>query len=371
MPIDPAQILEELPFPDEDVPLEEESPAPEPIYAPPPIHEITVPGVKSQVYGRFDHYLVTAFPGHSRSAFKEAIAAGTALVNDKPAKASYKVRAGDHLKVILPATPHLLPQPEDIPLNVIYQDDFLAVINKPPNMVVHPAKGNWSGTLVNALRFHFPQLSGINGDYRAGIVHRLDRDTTGAILVAKEEKTHRLLSAQFEDRKVYKEYHVLCQGVLQRDSDYIEKPIGHDPHDRTKMSVFPKADETRDIKPACTFYEVIERFDGFCYVKAYPKTGRTHQIRVHLAALGAPVLADKAYSGRDRFLLSQIHRDAQGEADQQLLSRQALHAYKLRFQHPISGLWIEAVAPFPEEMRQTLEALRQHRPLPQRPVRRY
>jgi 23S rRNA pseudouridine1911/1915/1917 synthase len=339
----------------------EAEPTPGPVYAPLPLHELVVPGTKNQVYTRLDQYLVTAFPGHSRSAFKEAIDAGTALVNDKPAKASYKVRAGDHLKITLPATPHLLPQPENIPLNILYQDDYLAVINKPTNMVVHPAKGNWGGTLVNALRYHFPHLSGINGDYRAGIVHRLDRDTSGAILIAKEENAHRLLSAQFEARKVYKEYHVICQGVLQRDSDYIEKPIGHDPHDRTKMSVFAKVDKERDIKPACTFYEVIERFNGFCYVKAYPKTGRTHQIRVHLAAVGAPVLADKAYSGRDKFVLSHLVKDLPVEQDAFLLSRQALHAYQLRFQHPITNVWLEIVAPLPEEMHQTLAALRQYR----------
>src|ERR1700686_4969425 len=142
----------------EDDDLESE-PSPAPVFAPLPLHEITVPGTKNQVYSRLDQYLVTAFPGHSRSAFKEAIDAGTALVNDQLAKASYKVRAGDHLKVILPATPHLLPQAENIPFDILYQDDHLAVINKPPNMVVHPAKGNWGGTLVNALRYHFPHLS--------------------------------------------------------------------------------------------------------------------------------------------------------------------------------------------------------------------
>jgi 23S rRNA pseudouridine1911/1915/1917 synthase len=201
-----------------------------PVFAPLPVHEIHVPGTRNQVYGRLDQYLVTAFTGHSRSAFKEAIDHGTALVNGKAVKASYKVRAGDHIVVTLPTTPHLLPQPENIPLDILHEDQYLAVINKPADMVVHPAKGNWSGTLVNALRYHFPQLSGINGDYRAGIVHRLDRDTTGAILIAKEEQTHRALSLQFEHRRVYKEYHCLCQGVLARDSDYVEKAIGHDAH---------------------------------------------------------------------------------------------------------------------------------------------
>ncbi|MBL8822622.1 MAG: RluA family pseudouridine synthase [Planctomycetia bacterium] len=345
--------LEELEAPEE----------PKLVFAPRPVHEVLVPGVRQQVYGRLDHYLVDTFPGHSRSAFQEAIDQKLALVNGKPVKASYKVRAGDAIQVTLPTTPHLLPQPENIPLDIILEDEYLAVINKPANMVVHPAKGNWSGTLVNALRYHFQHLSGINGDYRPGIVHRLDRDTTGAILIAKEEKTHRMLGMQFEERKVYKEYHALCQGVLARDSDYVEKAIGHDPRDRTKMAVFNYVDEAKDIKPACTFYEVIERYDGYCYVKAYPKTGRTHQIRVHLAHLGCPILADKAYSGQSQFKLSQLNHKLSPEDDSILLHRQALHAHLLRFQHPIKGHWVEAVAPLPEEMMHTRQLLKEHRPL--------
>lgn len=356
---------DELLLADEDALLDIEAVEPvdplKPVFAPLPVHEMTVPGIRSQVYCRLDQYLVDAFPGHSRSSFKEAIDQSLALVNGKPMKASYKVRAGDAIRVTLPITPHLLPQPENIPLQIILEDEYLAVVNKPANMVVHPAKGNWSGTLVNALRYHFQHLSGINGDYRPGIVHRLDRDTTGAILIAKEEKTHRMLSMQFEERKVYKEYHALCQGILSRDSDYVEKAIGHDPRDRTKMAVFNFVDEVKDIKPACTFYEVIERYEGYTYVKAYPKTGRTHQIRVHLAHLGCPVLADKAYSGRDQLLLSQL-LNKNLEEDETLLTRQALHAHKLRFQHPIKGDWIEAVAPLPAEMVRTQEMLKQHRP---------
>ncbi|MFO0812203.1 MAG: RluA family pseudouridine synthase [Gemmatales bacterium] len=342
----------------EDPPLE----TPEgPVFAPRPVHEMTVPGVRNQVYGRLDHYLVASFPGHSRSAFKEAIDQNLALVNGKPVKASYKVRAGDAISVTLPVTPHLLPQPENIPLEIILEDEYLAVVNKPANMVVHPAKGNWSGTLVNALRYHFQHLSGINGDYRPGIVHRLDRDTTGVILIAKQERAHRILGMQFEERKVYKEYHALCQGVLERDSDYVEKPIGHDVRDRTRMAVFHEVDEARDIKPACTFYEVIERYQGYCYVKAYPKTGRTHQIRVHLGHLGCPILADKAYSGQSQLLLSHLNPAIGPDQDEILLTRQALHAHKLRFQHPIHGHWVEVVAPLPPEMLRTREMLQLHR----------
>jgi 23S rRNA pseudouridine1911/1915/1917 synthase len=309
---------------------------------------------------RLDQFLVHAFPGlYSRSQIQHGIESGATTVNGKVAKASYKVRGGDCVRLAKPVPLHGLPAPENIPLDIIYEDDCLAVVNKPPHMVVHPAKGNWSGTLVNALRFHFQQLSGINGDYRPGIVHRLDRDTSGVILVAKEETAHRLLSEQFEARKVYKEYHALTQGVLDRDSDYVEKAIGHHPHDRTKMMVFAQANEARNIKPACTFYEVVERFNGFTYCKAFPKTGRTHQIRVHLAAVGCPILADEHYSGRKQFKLSDLTETAQDEI---LLPRQALHARRLRFLHPRENRWIEVEAPLPSEFTRTLEALRQYRP---------
>src|SRR5271166_4687757 len=200
--------------------------------------------VKRKVEGsRLDQYLVAAFPGFSRSIFQKVIDAGAVLVNDSPAKASYKVRAGDHIRMWLPEPAHDIPVPEDIPLTVLYEDEFLAVINKPHDMVVHPAKGHWSGTLVNALQFHFGQLSQVGGDYRPGIVHRLDRDTSGVILVAKEEMTHRDLSYQFESRKVFKEYRAVTQGVLDRDSDYIEARIAHHPTDRVKMAALDADEE--------------------------------------------------------------------------------------------------------------------------------
>jgi 23S rRNA pseudouridine1911/1915/1917 synthase len=310
---------------------------------------------------RLDQYLVSQFPDYSRSVVQRVIDAGGVWVNGKSAKASTKVRHGDHIRVVPPEPTHPTPVPENIPLHVLYEDPYLAVLNKPADMVVHPAKGHWSGTLVNALRFHFDQLSGVNGDYRAGIVHRLDRDTSGVILIAKEEQTHRDLSSLFEQRKVFKEYVALTAGVLDRDSDYIEGRIGHHPHDRVKMTVTDDEDD-EDARDACSYYEVMERFRGFSLCRVQPRTGRTHQIRVHLASIDCPVLADKVYSGRDRLHLSDLVPGLDSTQDELLLSRQALHAFRLRFRHPRTASLLEVEAPLPEDMQKTLAALRRYRP---------
>jgi 23S rRNA pseudouridine1911/1915/1917 synthase len=316
---------------------------------------------KRKVEGtRLDQYLVAMFPDYSRSAIQKVIDAGAVTVNGQPAKASYRVRYGDRIRIWPPEPTHDLPVPEDIPLDVLYEDEFLAVINKPYDMVVHPAKGHWSGTLVNALRFHFGQLSSLSGDYRPGIVHRLDRDTSGVILVAKEELAHRDLSLQFEQRKVFKEYLALAHGVLDRDSDYIEGRITRHPHDRVKMAV---TDEEEEGKDACSYYEVIERFRGYSFCRIQPRTGRTHQIRVHLASVGCPVLADKIYSGRDCLRLSDLVPNLDPSADEVLMPRQALHAGRLRFTHPRLRRVMEIEAPLPQEFQKTLAALRRHRPL--------
>jgi 23S rRNA pseudouridine1911/1915/1917 synthase len=311
---------------------------------------------------RLDQYLAASFPDFSRSVVKRVIDADGVTVNGKAAKASYKVRDGDRIVIRKPPPTHPLPVAEDIPLDVLYEDEYLALVNKPHDMVVHPAKGHWSGTLVNALRFHFANLSAANGDYRAGIVHRLDRDTSGVILIAKEERTHRDLSMLFEQRKVFKEYVALTQGVLDRDSDYVEGRIGHHPHDRVKMTIVDDEDD-EDAKEASTYYEVIERFRGFSFCKAQPRTGRTHQIRVHLASVGCPVLADKIYSGRDCLRLSDLVPGIPPEEDEVLLPRQALHAHRLRFSHPRTGRIVDVEAPLPTEFQKTLAALRKYRPL--------
>jgi 23S rRNA pseudouridine1911/1915/1917 synthase len=309
---------------------------------------------------RLDQYLVSLFPDYSRSVLRRVIDAEAVTVNGQAAKASYKVRSGDHVRVWLPEPTHDLPKPEDIPLEVLYEDEFLALINKPPDMVVHPAKGHWSGTLVNALQFHFGQLSRLSGDYRPGIVHRLDRDTSGLILVAKDELTHRDLSYQFEHRKIFKEYLAITAGVLDRDSDYIENRIGHHPRDRVKMAV---TEDEEEGKEACSYYEVIERFRGFTFCRIQPRTGRTHQIRVHLASVGCPVLADKAYGGRDSLRLSDLVPDLDPAQDEILMARQALHASRLRFTHPRLREVINREAPLPADFQKTLAALWQYRAL--------
>jgi 23S rRNA pseudouridine1911/1915/1917 synthase len=287
----------------------------------PAIGRIVEVQVQAKSFGmRLDQYLVLQFPDFSRSIVQKAIESGGVTVNGVPKRASYKTRIGDQVTIQLPEPERPDPAPENIPLEILYEDEYLAIVNKPFDMVVHPAKGHWSGTLVNALAFHFSTLSKAGGDYRPGIVHRLDRDTSGAILVAKEERTHRELSMQFETRKVFKEYVAITQGMLDRDSDYIERRIAHHPHDRVKMIV---TDDQEKGKEACTFYEVLERFRGFTLVRCQPRTGRTHQIRVHLASVGAAVLADKTYSGRDQFRLSDLVPGLDSAGDEVLMPRQA------------------------------------------------
>lgn len=297
----------------------------------------------------------------SRSVVQKAIESGGVLCNGKPVlKPSYKVRKHDRLHVEMPEPTHEIPVPENIPLDILYQDDWLAVVNKPADMVVHPAKGNWSGTLVNALQWHFREhLSTGAGHLRAGIVHRLDKDTSGVILVAKDDLTHRDLAMQFESRKVFKEYVTIVAGELERDSDYVEGAMKMHPHDRLKMIVSTDP----DAKHALSYYEVLERFRGFTLVKVQPRTGRTHQIRVHMLHVGCAVLADKIYGGRSQVKLSELASGIAPAEDEVLIGRQALHAFRLRFQHPRTQQWIEAEAPLPPDMRRLLEALRKYRPV--------
>ncbi len=232
-------------------------------------------------------------------------------------------------------------------------------------MVTHPAKGNWQGTLVNALQFHYDSLSTLAGENRPGIVHRLDRDTTGLLVVVKNDLAHRRLALQFELREVHKEYLALVYGAPERDSDYIERAIGFHPLNREKMAIRALQDGG---KPAVTYYEVAERFRGHALVRCMPQTGRTHQIRVHLAHIGHPIVADKAYSGRNRLTLGDLLAPAAGDPlagagldpAAILIDRQALHAHFLRFTHPATGQPVHVSASLPADMTRALEALRSY-----------
>ncbi len=297
---------------------------------------------------------------------QKVIDADAVLVNGRTVKASYRVRTGDVVSVRLPELPDTTPEPENIPIEVLYEDDALTVVNKPAGMVTHPAKGNWRGTLVNALQFHFDTLSTLGGENRPGIVHRLDRDTTGLLVVVKNDIAHRKLALQFELREVQKEYLALVSGVPQRHSDYIEKAIGFHPTCREKMAIRLAVDGG---KPAVTFYEVAERFRGFALVRCKPQTGRTHQIRIHLTHIGHPILADKLYSGRDKIVLTDLlgqlrpNQAADVRGDLILIDRQALHAHRLRFEHPLTGRELDLTAPLPADFVRTLEAMRTHLPV--------
>jgi 23S rRNA pseudouridine1911/1915/1917 synthase len=243
------------------------------------------------------------------------------------------------------------PHPENIPLDILYEDDALIAVNKPPGMVVHPARGHWSGTLASALSFHFQQLSKVGGETRPGIVHRLDRDTSGVLVVAKTDPMHYALAAQFEARTTEKEYLAITAGVPDRDRDRIEQPIGIHPHQREKMAIRAGHSTSRD---ATTFYEVVERFAGFAAVKVLPKTGRTHQIRVHLAHIGCPVLCDKLYGGQQKGGQASLLDDA-------ILNRQALHALRIKLAHPATGEPIEFTAPLPADLQSVLDVLRERK----------
>ena len=324
--------------------------------------------VKARMVGkRLDAYLASRFSDYSRSVLQKVIEAQAVLINGRPTKASYRVCEGDAIRIWLPELADDTPVPEDIPLRIVFEDASFVVVDKGPGMVTHPAKGNWRGTLVNALQHHFDTLSSVAGAQRPGIVHRLDRDTSGLLIVAKDDAAHRALALQFEERTIRKEYLAIVYGAPNRDRDYVEKPIGFHPTVREKMAIRTLEDGGRD---ALTFYEVIERFDGYALVRCHPRTGRTHQIRVHLAHVGHPVLADKAYSGRGALTLGDLLGPDAPDADRVLIDRQALHAHQLHLIHPVKGEAIDLVAPLPDDMAATLAALRAHKPLAPRPPAR-
>jgi 23S rRNA pseudouridine1911/1915/1917 synthase len=318
--------------------------------------ELTVDATEAG--SRLDVFLAAHFPDYSRVHLRRVISTGVAVIVDgRGGKPAYRLKAGQRVSVVLPQIPREAPRPENIPLEVLYEDEHVVVINKPPGMVVHPARGHWSGTLASALQYHFgPSLSTTGGATRPGIVHRLDRDTSGVILVARTDQAHSKLAKQFAARTIEKEYFALVSGCPQRDRDIIDCPIGFHPHVREKMAIRHDSPQSR---PAQTFYEVLEPFDGFAALKLLPKTGRTHQIRVHLHHIGYPVLCDRQYGGRSQITRGEIRRDP---ADTTLLlERQALHAHRLRFQHPATGAAIDVEAPLPADIVSVLAELRTFR----------
>ncbi|MGN0930162.1 MAG: RluA family pseudouridine synthase [Thermoguttaceae bacterium] len=318
---------------------------------------------------RLDLFLAAKFPQYSRVLLRKAIQAEDGVdVDGKHGKPSFRLKPGSVVSFRLVEPPRESPIPEDIPLDVLYEDDDLAVVNKPSNMVVHPSRGHWSGTLVSALAYRFAgQLSSNRGPARPGIVHRLDRDTSGAIIVAKNDVAHARLAALFEEKRIQKEYFAIALGGINVDREVVDLPIGHHPKYRVKMAIAP---DDPEAKPAKTFFEVVERFRGFSTVRCMPKTGRTHQIRLHLLSLGCPILCDKLYGGRSTLtreeLAGQYDRSPKGDENREstiLLARQALHARKITFEHPSTGKILEIEAPLPADMLQTIEALRELRPL--------
>lgn len=287
---------------------------------------------------RLDIYLASQFEGWSRARLQRLIENEDVLVNGKISKPSYKLREHDEIEVELIAPPADFFTPENIPLEIVYEDDVLLVVNKPAGLVVHPAAGAPSGTLANALAYHFQQLPG--SDVRPGIVHRLDRDTSGLLVVAKTEAALENLSDQFRDRTVFKSYIALVHGRMAANSGKIDQPLARDPSNRTRMAV------VRGGRNALTLYRVRRSFERFTLLDVELKTGRTHQIRVHLAWLKHPVVGDETYGGgRDNTI-----QDPQLRARVRNLKRQFLHAEKLGFNHPATKEFMKFESPLPAEL---------------------
>jgi len=281
---------------------------------------------------------VTDVLGKSRAFVQGLIAQDCIKVNGSPKKANYKVRQGDQIEVDFPILRESTAEPENIPLDILYEDEDVLVVNKRQGMVVHPAPGAWTGTMVNALLFHCHNLSGINGVLRPGIVHRIDKDTSGILVVAKNDIAHQGLAAQLKEHTMDRKYLALVHGAVLEPSGTVDAPIGRDPSDRKRMAVV-----FNHSKPAVTHYTVLERFSETTYLEVRLETGRTHQIRVHMVYVKHPVLGDPVYGTR---------KNKFG------LNGQMLHAAHLGFEHPRSGKWMEFDAPVPKMFASLLEKLR-------------
>lgn len=288
---------------------------------------------------RLDKFLTEKLPDMSRSHIQKLIRDGNVTVNKKTVKANYKVSLGEIVEIDIPEPECLDIVPENIPLDILYEDDDILVVNKPKGMVVHPAPGHYSGTLVNAIMFHCKEnLSGINGVLRPGIVHRIDMNTTGSLLICKNDKSHRFLAEQLKEHSITRKYHAIVYGNLKEDSGTIASPIGRHPVERKKMST-----KAKNGRPAVTHYQVLERFGNFTYIECQLETGRTHQIRVHMSSIGHPILGDDLYGP---------------SKSPYTLDGQTLHAKILGIVHPTTKEYMEFDAPLPTYFLDLLEKLR-------------
>ena len=323
----------------------------------PQIKEVTFDIKKAFEDRRIDRYLASRLPDYSRTFLQKLVKEGAVLVNGRTVKSSYDIQKGDFISVRVPVLEESKIVPEDIPIDIVYEDDYLMLINKPYDMVVHPAGRHHCGTVVNALAFHCQNLSQVNGPLKAGIVHRLDRDTSGIMLTIKSDAVHSQIAMQFEKRSVKKEYLAVVEGEVMFDSDEISLPIARHIIDSQKMAV------RHDIgKEAVSIYEVVERFRGYTLVKVMPKTGRTHQIRVHMRAIGHPVVADFMYSSHESCYLSDLLQKEREEGELPIIDRQALHAHRIEFFHPIHNKKMEFEVDLPEDISALVNTLRDVRP---------
>lgn len=289
---------------------------------------------------RIDRYLSEQLPDFSRSYLQKLLKEQGVTVQEKAVKANYKVQEGDHIVLEIPEEQELTAEPENIPLEILYEDDDVLIVNKPKGMVVHPAAGHNTGTLVNAVLYHCrDQLSGINGVLRPGIVHRIDMDTTGALAVCKNDAAHQSLAAQLAVHSITRRYRAIVHGGFREDTGTVIGDIGRHPVDRKKMAVGVK-----NGKPAVTHYRVLERFGSFTYIECELETGRTHQIRAHMAHIGHPLLGDAVYGP--------------AKCPFPGLQGQCLHAMVLGFIHPSTGEYLEVTAPLPEYFEALLAKLR-------------
>lgn len=300
---------------------------------------------------RLDRFLASELPEFSRSRLQTLIEGGAALLNQKPVSASYKLRVGDHVIISIPPVEEYEPKPENIPLDILFEDDDIIVLNKPTGMVVHPSQGHWSGTLVNALLYHCGEsLSGINGVKRPGIVHRLDKDTSGAMMVAKNDFAHQSLSNQLQSRALSRVYHAFCVGVPSPPVGSITEPVGRHPTNRLRMAVTHKYG-----REALTHYKVLENFfDEFAMLECVLSTGRTHQIRVHAESIKHCLLGDPVYAAQATQVNAGIKRAGYSGAAADFILHypyQALHAYKISFVHPRRLDQLSFTAEYPDNFK--------------------